>query len=176
MSGTGAPEPGATKTVDLPIMELTGERFAPFGTVIVPVDDGAPFDDVDVPLDLAGGRPRFYAMRISPRGLTVTRITRHRRVTQVLASAGGRTWFLAVAPPLAVDDPTAEPALEDIHAFRIPGDVAVMLQKGTWHAGPLFEGDPQSFFNLELADTNVVDHHTCDLVARYGCALRLRPG
>jgi ureidoglycolate lyase len=49
-----------------------------------------------------------------------------------------------------------------------------MLHKGTWHAGPLFEGAAQSFFNLELADTNVVDHHTCDLTASYGFALRLR--
>jgi ureidoglycolate hydrolase len=162
------------KTVDLPILELTAERFAPYGSVIAPMQDGVPFGVAEAALDLSAGAPRFYAMRLPARGLTVTQITRHRRVTQVLASVGGHTWFLAVAPPLAVDDPKAEPALDDISAFRIPGDVAVLLHKGSWHAGPLFEGDEQSFFNLELADTNVVDHHTADLVARYGCALRLR--
>ncbi|KAK9840368.1 hypothetical protein WJX74_008464 [Apatococcus lobatus] len=30
-----------------------------------------------------------------------------------------------------------------------------------WHAGPLFEGpDHMDFYNLELSDTNVVDHNT----------------
>lgn len=171
------PSPSAAsghRTAELPVLDLTAERFAPYGSVIAPTEDGVPLGARDAPLDLSGGTPRFYAMRIPARGLAVTRITRHRRVTQALASVGGHTWFLAVAPPLGVDDPEAEPALNDIRAFRIPGDVAVMLQKGTWHAGPLFEGAEQSFFNLELTDTNAVDHHTCDLVARYGCALSLR--
>ena len=113
-------------------------------------------------------------MRIPGRGLTVTRITRHRQVTQALGSAGGRPWVMAVAPPLAIDDPEAEPRIADIHAFDIPGDVAIMLHRGTWHAGPLFAlGEEASFFNLELADTNVTDHHTCDLAARYAVALNL---
>lgn len=171
---TATLEAKSYKTVDLPILELTQERFAHYGSVIAPMEDGLPFGTQDAPLDLSGGRPRLYAIRIPARGLTVTRITRHRRVTQALASVGGYTWFLAVAPPFAVDDPVAEPALSDICAFRIPGDAAIMLHKGTWHAGPLFEGDEQSFFNLELADTNVVDHHTSDLVTRFGCALSLR--
>ena len=172
------PHPSTQSTsqrlVDLPIVDLTPQRFAPYGSVVAPRAGSDPVRAEDAPLDLGGGKPRFYAMRLPPRGLTVTAITRHRRVTQALASVGGHTWFLAVAPPLAVDDPAAEPALDDIRAFRIPGDVAVMLHKGTWHAGPLFEGNEQSFFNLELADTNDTDHHTSDLVARYGCALRLR--
>ena len=64
-------------------------------------------------------------------------------------------------------------APQDIRAFRIPGDVAVMLHTGTWHAGPLFEAAEMSFFNLELADTNVVDHHSCDLTSRYGLVIQL---
>lgn len=151
---------------------LTPQAFAPFGTVVAPTDDGAPFGPGDARLDLSQGSPRFYAMRLTNRGFVVTRITRHSRVTQVLASVGGRAWRMAVAPPLALDDGAAAPALEDIRAFEIPGDVAVMLYKGTWHAGPLFpENTVQSFFNLELADTNAADHHSCDLAARYGVAL-----
>jgi ureidoglycolate lyase len=114
------------------------------------MEDGVPFGVEDASLDLSAGTPRFYAIRIPARGLMVTQITRHRHVTQALASVGGHTWFLAVAPPLAIDDPKAEPAFDDIRAFRIPGDVGVILHKGTWHAGPLFEGDEQSFVNLEL--------------------------
>jgi ureidoglycolate lyase len=173
MTSTTLEATGAN-VLDLPILELTPERFAPYGSVIAPMEDGVPFGPHEAQFDLAGGTPRFYAMRIPARGLTVMRITRHRRVTQALASVGGHAWLVAVAPPLGLDQADAEPALADIRAFRIPGDVAIMLHKGSWHAGPLFEGGEQSFFNLELADTNVVDHHTVDLVARYGCALRLR--
>ena len=79
-------DPSGYKTIDLPVLELTGEAFAPYGSVIAPIDDGVPFGGYDAPLDLTGGTPRLYAMRIPARGLTVTRITRHRRVTQALAS------------------------------------------------------------------------------------------
>lgn len=144
-----------------------------YGTVIAPMDDGTPFGSVDAQLVLSAGTPRFYAMRLANRGLLVSRITRHRAVTQVLASAGGAPWLIAVAPPPAMDDADAEPALEAIRAFRVPGNVAVMLKRGTWHAGPLFGTAEASFFNLELADTNVVDHWNCDLVARYGVSLRV---
>lgn len=158
---------------DLAVQDLTAESFAPFGTVIPPMQDGVPFGPQDAQLDLSKGTPRFYCMRLAARGLLVKQITRHRQVTQALASAGGDDWWLAVAPPQDLDKPDAEPALADIRAFRIPGDTAVMLFAGTWHAGPLFEGADQSFFNLELADTNIVDHHTCKLTARYGVALTL---
>lgn len=44
---------------------------------------------------------------------------------------------------------------------RIPPGHFIKLHEGTWHAGPLFDApDTMSFFNLELADTNVVDHNT----------------
>ncbi|WP_407048638.1 ureidoglycolate lyase [Methyloraptor flagellatus] len=158
---------------DLAINELTSDAFAPFGTVVPPMEDGVEFGPHDAQLDLTQGTPRFYCMRIPGRGLLVKQITRHRSVTQTLASSGGHDWWLAVAPPKNLDVPDAEPAIEDIRAFRIPGDTAVMLYKGTWHAGPLFDGGERSFFNLELADTNVVDHHTCKLTARYGLALKL---
>ena len=159
---------------EVSIEPLTPEAFAAFGIVIPPTDDGIPLSAGDAQLDLRQGTPRFYVMRIAGRGFTVTRITRHCKVTQVLASAGGRPWVVGVAPPRAIDDPSVEPDIEDIRAFAIPGDVAVMLYKGTWHAGPLFaEGTKESFFNLELSDTNKVDHQTCDLSARFGLALKL---
>ncbi|MDQ0036284.1 ureidoglycolate hydrolase [Variovorax boronicumulans] len=78
-------------------------------------------------------------------------------MTQTPASVGGFDWVMTVAPPIALEDPDAEPRLEDIRAFLIPGDLAVMLHVGTWHAGPLFDAEEMSFFNLELADTNIVD-------------------
>jgi ureidoglycolate hydrolase len=158
---------------DLPVMDLSPESFAPYGTVILPMEDGSPVGPQDAALQLGAGVPRFYAMRLPNRGLVINRITRHRQVTQVLGSAGGLPWLLAVAPPPAEDTPDAEPQLEDIRAFRIPGDAAIMLRRGAWHAGPLFETPEASFFNLELSDTNVTDHWSCDLAKRYGVTLRL---
>lgn len=53
------------------------------------------------------------------------------------------------------------PRQEDLAAFEIPANCFVKLHAGTWHAGPLFEEpDHVNFYNLELSDTNVVDHNT----------------
>jgi ureidoglycolate lyase len=158
---------------DLPVTALSAAAFAPYGTVIPPMEDGTAFGPQDAVLQLGAGVPRFYTMRLPNRGLVISRITRHRQVTQVLGSAGGLSWLLAVAPPPAEDRPDVEPALEEIRAFRIPGDTAVMLLRGAWHAGPLIETAEASFFNLELSDTNVTDHWSCDLAKRYGVTLRL---
>lgn len=164
---------GRAALTDLPIEPLSARDFAPFGTVIAARDGDAPFGPEDAQLELSAGTPRFSIMRIPGRGLIVKGITRHRACTQVLASVGGEPWILMVAPPKALDDPAAEPVLADLRAFAVPGDVAVMLHRGSWHAGPLFEGGARSFFNLELADTNIADHQTCLLTERYGTAMRL---
>lgn len=158
---------------DLAVEDLSAAAFAPFGTVIPPTEDGTAFGPGDAALQIAAGIPRFYTMRLPNRGLLISRITRHRQVTQVLASAGGSPWMLAVAPPPLPDAAEARPALDDIRAFRVPGDVAVMLLRGAWHAGPLFLTAEACFFNLELSDTNVVDHWNCDLAKSYGVTLRL---
>jgi ureidoglycolate hydrolase len=165
---------GTTVTLrDVQVRDVTRIGFASYGTLIEASTDRTPFAPTDAQLDLTHGTPRYYVMRIPGRGLVVDRITRHRRVTQALASVGGADRVVAVAPQIGLDDASAEPALADVAAFRIPGDVAVMLHKSTWHAGPLFAGPPRCFFNLELADSNEIDHHTCMLVARYGIALNL---
>jgi ureidoglycolate hydrolase len=113
-------------------------------------------------------------MRLPPRGLVFRQITRHRNVTQCLAAMGGKSWLMAVAPPDAVDDPDAEPALTDIAAFVVPGSVAIKLHRGTWHAGPFFENEDIDFLNLELSNTNEVDHQSSHLSKRFGLALRFR--
>jgi ureidoglycolate lyase len=150
------------------VNRLTPESFAPFGQVIAPTEDGTPFGAHDAQLELSRGTPRFYIMQLPRRGLHFKQITRHREVTQCLAAVGGKSWFIAVAPPGKPEDPKARPALKEISAFKIPGDVAIKLHRGSWHAGPFFEDDEISFFNLELADTNEVDHQTCYLDQEFG--------
>jgi ureidoglycolate lyase len=147
---------------------LTPEAFEPYGAVLAATEDGAPFSEREALLDLSRGTPRFYVMALVDKPPVFTGITRHRAVTQTLAAVGGRPWLLAVAPPHDVDVPDAHPALDDITAFHIPGDVAVLLHRGTWHSGPFFDGEQVPFFDLELADTNQVDHHTYRLDRELG--------
>lgn len=145
----------------LSAQEITPDNFRPFGQVILPSVDGKPYDDSDAQLDLKNGIPRFYIMRLTDRGRRFSRITRHQQCTQCLGSLGGKEWFIAVAAPLT------PPHLEDIVAFRIPGDCLIKLEVGTWHAGPYFNASFIDFCNLELSDTNITDHETCNLLDRY---------
>lgn len=148
---------------------VDAQSFAPFGQLISPGDDGTPFGPEDAALDLSEGTPRLYIMRLKTRGLSFDRITRHAKVTQCLAAMGGKEWFVAVAPPGAPGS-ALDPA--SIRAFRVPGTVAIKLHRGAWHAGPYFSEPTIDFLNLELADTNEVDHENCHLLRDHGVSFR----
>ncbi|GAB4380094.1 MAG: hypothetical protein Kow00121_35620 [Elainellaceae cyanobacterium] len=160
--------------VELAISSVTYELFQPYGTLIEVAESGKPFGSNEAQLELSQGIPRFYIMNLNWRSLTFHKITRHLQVTQCLAAVGGKPWLFAVAPPEHLDNPAAQPNPSEIRAFSIPGDCAIHLHCGTWHAGPFFFEPQASFFNLELADTNQVDHHTCDLEQAYGLKMRLK--
>lgn len=151
---------------------ISAEAFAPFGDLIPPTADGILFGPQDARLDIAGGIPRLYIMRLEPRELRFKRITRHAQVTQCLAALGGREWLIAVAPPIASADRSLMPDPSSIQAFKIPGDHAIKLHKGCWHAGPFFEGTDVDFINLELSNTNEVDHINCALDKEFGVTMR----
>ena len=161
-----------SQEIQLPSTPIDPLAFAPFGQVIAPSLDGAPFGPSDAQLVLNNGTPRLYIMRLKQRGLAFDRITRHVRVTQCLAAIGGGEWLLAVAPPLAPDDRAAMPDPASIQAFRISGPVGIKLHRGTWHAGPFFTAPEMDFLNLELADTNEADHVNCHLGRDHGVTFR----
>src|SRR5471032_2200520 len=161
-----------SREVRLRLTQFDANAFAPFGQVIAPSTDGAPFGPSDAQLVLTNGTPRLYIMRLKQRGLAFDRITRHVRVTQCLAAVGGGEWLLAVAPPLAPDDRAAMPEPASIQAFRISGPVGIKLHRGTWHAGPFFTAPEMDFLNLELADTNEADHVNCHLGRDHGVTFR----
>ncbi len=161
-----------SREITLRPLPINAESFAPFGQVIAPSEDGAPFGADDARLVLGNGTPRLYIMRLKQRGLAFDRITRHVRVTQCLAAIGGGDWLLAVAPPLDPDDRAAMPDPAAIRAFRIAGPVGIKLHRGTWHAGPFFSAPMMDFLNLELADTNEADHVNCQLARDHGVSFR----
>lgn len=158
-------EINAEKTVKLIKAELiTPENFKRYGQVIYASADGKAFDSEDAQLVLNRGIPRFYIMRLMNKGRKFGGITRHLQCTQCLGSLEGKEWFMGVAPPADF----LCPKLEDIVVFKIPGNCFIKLEVGTWHAGPYFDADFVDFYNLELSDTNVVDHDTCSLIKTYG--------
>ncbi|EAZ91643.1 ureidoglycolate lyase [Crocosphaera chwakensis] len=145
-----------TTVQSLPLIDITTENFKPYGQLITPSEDGNVYDETDAQLDLDNGVPRFYIMRLKERGRQFHRITRHQQCTQCLGSLEGKQWFIAVAPPNSENYPN----IEKLQAFKIPGNCFIKLEVGTWHAGPYFDHDSVDFYNLELSDTNVVDHFT----------------
>ena len=136
---------------------ITPENFRPYGQVIFASPDGATYNAEDAQLNLQNGMPRFYIMRLHQKGRKFHQITRHVKCTQCLGSLEGKDWLMAVAPP---NNDSEQPALDKIAAFRIPGNCFIKLDVGTWHAGPYFDHDVVDFYNLELSDTNIVDHFT----------------
>lgn len=143
---------------------ISVEAFRPYGQLILASSDGQAYGPHDAQLQLEAGIPRFYIMRLENRGRKFHSITRHLRCTQCLGSLEGRVWFLGVAAPTEAP----APRWEDIQIFQIPGNCFVKLEAGTWHAGPYFDESWVDFYNLELSDTNVTDHYSCNLLETYG--------
>lgn len=139
---------------------INQQDFSPYGQLILPSEDGKLYDETDAQLDLNQGTPRFYIMQLQRRGRQFNVITRHQLCTQCLGSLEGKNWLLAVAPP----NTDYKPNTEQLKAFQIPGNCFVKLHKGTWHAGPYFDDNVVNFYNLELSDTNEVDHFSYDFL------------
>ncbi|XP_057486548.1 uncharacterized protein LOC130772623 [Actinidia eriantha] len=173
VSGESTPPPAVVR---LKAIEATPETFGEYGQVIEASPDGEEFGPQDAQLDLSRGIPRFYIMHLEARPLKFSTITHHASVTQCLGSIGGNVWYLGVAKPSIVDSSKSKaekglnavqsrcghlympPAVDDVRVFRIAGPKFLKLNLGTWHAGPLFKADAMDFYNLELSNTNVVDH------------------
>ncbi|KAJ3675580.1 hypothetical protein LUZ60_004622 [Juncus effusus] len=175
-------ETAMAKEVKLKAIEATPESFAPFGQVISSSSDGDEFGPHDAQLDLSRGIPRFYIMKLEDRKLKFSTITHHASVTQCLGSIGGQDWYLGLSKASILEDQSANdnsdkgktvkksacghfylpPNPDEVCVFRVSGSKFLKLNKGTWHAGPLFKEKSMDFYNLELSNTNVVDHTTHD--------------
>ncbi|GAB4852180.1 hypothetical protein Ancab_016371 [Ancistrocladus abbreviatus] len=174
------------EVVKLGVIEATPATFEEFGQVIEASPDGHEFGPYDAQLDLSRGTPRFYIMHLENRPLKFSTITHHAKVTQCLGSIGGHVWYLGVAKPSIVvpvesaSDTGKEiarsphghfyvpPDVDDVRVFKVNGTKFLKLNIGTWHAGPLFKAGVMDFYNLELSNTNVVDHTTYDFRKRNG--------
>ncbi|CAL9235685.1 unnamed protein product [Arabidopsis halleri] len=179
--------------VNLIPIEATSETFADYGQIIEASRDGETFGPNDAQLDLSRGTPRFYIMPLQGTSFSFSEITHHANVTQCLGSIGAHVWYLGVAKPSLIEDDDDDgrrvdavesksghlyipPAVEEIRVFRISGPKFVKLNRGTWHAGPLFiDSSSMDFCNLELTNTNVVDHTPHDFRKNNGVIFRFKP-
>ncbi|XWS07897.1 hypothetical protein CRYUN_Cryun41cG0031800 [Craigia yunnanensis] len=175
-----------TTLMKLKPIEATQESFKDYGQVIEVSSDGEEFGPNDAQLDLTKGIPRFYIMHLQDRPLEFSTITHHASVTQCLGSIGGHVWYLGIAKPSMMDSKEVKsdngkipvqshcghfyvpPAIDGVRVFRIAGPKFLKLNRGTWHAGPLFKADAMDFYNLELSNTNVVDHTMHDFIKENG--------
>uniref|UniRef100_A0A7N0UF42 Ureidoglycolate hydrolase n=1 Tax=Kalanchoe fedtschenkoi TaxID=63787 RepID=A0A7N0UF42_KALFE len=149
-----------TTQVKLKPVEATPETFEDYGQIIESSKDGEEFGPRDAQLDLSKGVPRFYIMRLTERKLKFSTITHHASVTQCLGAIGGGVWFLGVA----------RPSIVEVDASEHEGPKFLKLHRGTWHAGPLFLDETMDFYNLELSNTNEVDHTVHDFKKENGVA------
>ncbi|KAB5538913.1 hypothetical protein DKX38_016446 [Salix brachista] len=173
ISGQSKPQPVNVKVVK-PI-EATPESFKEYGQVMEASPDWEEFGPKDAQLNLSLGIPRLYIMKLEKRAPKFPAITHHANVTQCLGSIGGGVWYIGVAKPSIVETKEnagsdavqskhghfyVPPAVDKVQVFRISGSKFIKLNIGTWHAGPLFKPQTMDFYNLELSNTNVVDHTT----------------
>ncbi|KAG0451493.1 hypothetical protein HPP92_026186 [Vanilla planifolia] len=175
-----------TRTIKLRPIDATPESFADFGQVISASGERQQYGPNDAQLELHRGTPRFYIMHLEDRKLEFSRITHHASVTQCLGSASGEVWYLGVAKSSILEGSNLNegsgqmsiqsrcghsyipPCLDDVCIFRVTGSKFLKLHRGAWHAGPLFKTKAMDFYNLELSDTNIVDHTTHDFLKEDG--------
>ncbi|KAK4252982.1 hypothetical protein QN277_010826 [Acacia crassicarpa] len=190
MDASGESKSKTPTVVKLTPIDATPSTFKDYGQVIEASPDGDEFGPHDAQLDLSRGIPRFYIMhlenRLENRPLEFSMITYHASVTQCLGSIGGHVWYLGVAKPSIVDSNEVKdgnnkkavqsrcghlyvpPAVEDVQVFKVSGSKFLKLNRGTWHAGPLFKAETMDFYNLELSNTNVIDHTTHNFIKNNG--------
>ena len=103
----------ATLRHSIRVQVLTDEAFAPYGDIIKPRLSGEQFDrahsydpskeQTHVKLVLTNGVPTLRIMDQRLRGLTFSKMARHRKVSQCLGSLQGKEWYMAVAAPTNED-------------------------------------------------------------------------
>jgi ureidoglycolate lyase len=121
---------------------FTPEAWAPFGTVVAPIGhDRLPIDlygsAVDVFTEpLESDRPVEYLItRIRNRGYEIRYLERHMHLTQTFIPLGGVPFLQVVAAADAREE-DGIPAPDEVHAFFVPGDIAVQIGRGVWHEPP----------------------------------------
>jgi ureidoglycolate lyase len=143
-AGTGTPNWSAPGTEWIPVEPVSPEAFAPYGHVIS-VDSHAGrhargsytgrvevFRSVAIDSDKA---PEFLLLRSQVRPFRVRLLERHMEIGQAFIPLANHPFAVVVAAP-AARLIRGVPALDEIHGFLVPGNIAISLHRGTWHEPP----------------------------------------
>lgn len=135
--------PTAIETRTVTAEPISAASFAPFGVVLSPENHERlpinPYGDrVDIFREsFESDQPiEWFIVRFWLRGYTATFLERHHEITQSFIPVGGHPFVLVVARPEAREE-DGLPALDEVHAFVVPGDRGVQLHRSTWHENPL---------------------------------------
>jgi len=152
------------RTIQVPVQELTAEAFAPYGEVSSP--------RTGFRLDFSGDAMTLCEVLIEKRPLHLDFLARHVRSTQTYIPLRGHESIIVVAPPSDLADSKALPDLTQLAAFRVTGECAVNLHKGTWHRSPLPLGDNAHFIVIDREGT-LEDLDLVDLRVNLGAAIEI---
>ena len=141
------------RVLRLTVQDLTPEAFAPYGDVSTPTSSFR--------LDFSNQPASFCLVLIEYRPLHLLFFARHLYTTQAYVPLGRAESVLVVAPPSDLLDAEAVPDLTRAAAFRLTGDAAINLHRGTWHRTPMPLGASADFMVLDregtLDDLDLVD-------------------
>lgn len=135
-------ESSGARIVTIPVEPLTADTFAPFGDILEPRGEPLPhvygdtMDVYEVGLHECDVDTEFIVTRYRLREPRVLFLERHQQITQTFIPLDGDPLVLIVAPPDAPLD-NGLPLLDTVRAFRVPGQAAAKLHRGTWHEVPL---------------------------------------
>jgi ureidoglycolate lyase len=133
--------PSGTRAVR--VEQISRASFAPFGQLLMMGEaerlprrtyDGtiesyhAGHLEADVPVE-------FIVARLNVRDFVVHYMERHFQITQAFVPLGGSPVIVVVARPDARLEHEV-PAVDEIRAFMVPGNIGVNLHRCTWHEPP----------------------------------------
>jgi ureidoglycolate lyase len=121
----------------------TAQNFAPFGVVLTETGrNRLPINTYGPTLDLyregfESDQPiEWFIFQGRNRGTDVLFLERHQQLSQTFIPLGGRGFFTVLARPGAREE-NGLPALDELQAFWVPGDIAIQLHRATWHENPM---------------------------------------
>ena len=115
------------------MVPMTAESFAPYGEVFGLADRG-PERIMTATGFRHEGRVTVSTIWNPAGGHEFSRLERHFAVTQGFVQLSGAPAVVCVAPPTALDDPSAVPKPGDVVGFLIDPAQGYLLHRGTWHA------------------------------------------
>ncbi len=122
------------RTVQVPVLPLTHETFAPFGELLASRDTEPDFTGLmSVGWNAefrVTGEIHIMTLRSRYSGYRFSMLERHFDVTQTFIPIGSATALVAVAAPTG--DRPPDPA--DVRGFLLDGSAGYVLHRGTWHS------------------------------------------